>query len=158
MGGEKMIAIRVLPIWGMENEDFGEALVISIVSPGMEHPKIKGTNIYRFNFYDVTEEYFIESQNRIIRLMEKEIAESIAQIAMDNRDCDRWVIHCEAGISRSPGVAIGLAKFIALRPDRSQLMKMFPSYNKYVAVLIEEAMQVEVDKIIQGLGTGVIGG
>jgi predicted protein tyrosine phosphatase len=135
----------------MVGQDFKDVLVISIVSPGRQHPIMHGSNIHKFQFHDITEEYFLENQNRIIRPMEKEIAESIVEIAMNNRDCDRWIIHCEAGISRSPGVAIGLAKYIALKPNRQELIKLFPYYNKYVCQLIEEAMDAEMDKILEGL-------
>jgi len=146
-----MINIRVLPIWPMEDEEFGDKLVISIVSPYIEHPKIKGSNVHKFHFHDIAEEYFLENVNKIIRPMEKDIAESIVEIAMNNRGCEEWVIHCEAGISRSPGVAIGLAKYIKVSPDREQLIKNFPCYNKHVCALIEEAARKKVCEVVQDL-------
>lgn len=150
-----MISIHVYPEMAMVGQNFLDLLVISIVSPGRQHPiGMHGTNIHKFQFHDVTEEYMVN--DRIIRPMEKEIAESIVEIAMNNRDCDRWVIHCEAGISRSPAVAIGLSKFIAFRPNRQQLKKMFPLYNKYVCKLIEEAMQVKIDEIEKGLYKDIV--
>jgi predicted protein tyrosine phosphatase len=145
--------LYVLPEIAVIDQDFKDIFVISIVSPGREHPKMKGSNIHKFQFHDIDREYFLENQNRIIRPMEKEIAESIAELAMNNRDCDRWIIHCEAGISRSPGVAIGLAKHIALKPNRQQLKDLFPLYNKYVCQLVEDAMRAQVDEITKGLDT-----
>jgi predicted protein tyrosine phosphatase len=143
-----MIRIHVYSEREVTRQNFFDHLVISIVSPGREHlPEIIGSNIHRFKFHDISQEYFLENQNKIIRPMEKEIAESIAEIAMDNRDNDRWIIHCEAGISRSPGVAIGLAKYIALKPHRLQLIEKFPLYNKYVCKLIEDAMEKEIEKL-----------
>jgi predicted protein tyrosine phosphatase len=146
-----MISIHVYSEMAMVGQNFLDHLVISIVSPGRQHPMMQGTNIHKFQFHDIAEEYMIESESRIIRPMEKEIAESIAEIAMNNRDCDRWVIHCEAGISRSPAVAIGLAKHIALRPNRQQLKKLFPHFNKHVCKLIEDAMQIKIDELSKGL-------
>jgi predicted protein tyrosine phosphatase len=147
-----MIRIHVYPEMAMVGQDFSDYLVISIVSPGREHPiGMISSNIHKFQFNDVTEEYFLENQNRIVRPMEKEIAESIAEIAMNNRDCDRWVIHCEAGISRSPGVAIGLASYIATIPDRKKLIELFPCYNKHVCRLIEDAMEVQMKELTTGL-------
>jgi len=146
-----MIRIHVYSEREVAGQNFDDYLVISIVSPGREHPKIQGTNVHKFQFHDVTEEYFLENQNRIVRPMEKEIAESIVDIAMSNRDCDRWIIHCEAGISRSPGVAIGLAKYIIMRPNRMQLMEKYPCYNKHVEALIGNAMIKRVDEITKGL-------
>lgn len=152
-----MIRVLVYPEMAMVGQNFSDYLVISIVSPGRQHPiGMYGTNIHKFQFHDIVEEYFLEKQNKTIRPMEKEIAESIVEIAMNNRDCDRWIIHCEAGISRSPGVAIGLAKYIALRPNREELKKMFPLYNKHICKLIEEAMQIKVDEIDKELHRGIV--
>ena len=146
-----MIRIHVHSERDVAGQNFKDLLVISIVSPGREHPKIEGTNIHQFHFHDVTEEYFLENQNRIVRPMEKEIAESIVEIAMNNRDCDRWIIHCEAGISRSPGVAIGLSSYIATIPDRKKLIELFPCYNKYVCKLIEDAMEAQMKELTNAL-------
>ena len=142
-----MIRITVLDERSVVGQDFKDMFVISIVSPYREHPKIEGSNVWRFHFHDVTEEYFLEKQNVTIRPMGKAIAESIADLAMKNRDDDRWVIHCEAGISRSPGVAIGLAKYIKTIPSREKLIELFPMYNKHVCKLIEEAMKAQVEEI-----------
>lgn len=152
-----MINVHVYDERAVSGQNFMGHLVISIVSPGREHPKMEGTNIHKFQFHDVTEEYFLENQNRVIRPMEKEIAASIAQIALDNRDCDRWIIHCEAGISRSPGVAIGLAKHIALQPGIKRLKEMFQCYNKYVAQLIEEELAKKIEEIGKELHHGMEG-
>ena len=150
-----MISVHVYPENAMVGQNFLDHLVISIVSPGREHPKMQGTNIHKFQFHDITEEYFLESVNKTIRPIEREIAASIAQIALDNRDCDRWIIHCEAGISRSPGVAIGLAKHIALRPGLSRLKTMFQCYNKYVAQLVEEELAKKIEEIGKELHHGM---
>ena len=140
-----MIRITVLDERSVAGQNFMDMFVISIVSPYREHPKIEGSNVWRFHFHDITEEYLVKDQ--IFRPMGKEIAESIADLAMKNRDSDRWVIHCEAGISRSPGVAIGLAKYIKTIPDRERLIELFPMYNKHVCKLIEEAMKAQVEEI-----------
>lgn len=135
------------------------ALVISIGSPGGEPAKLKGENIFKFQFHDITEELFIEDKNMIMRPMEKEIAESIAEIveiAMSHRDKKVWVIHCEAGISRSPGVAIGLAKFIDTEPDQVRLEKMFPYHNKHVRKLVEKAMRDKIKEIDEELSRRMI--
>lgn len=151
-----MINIHIYSEAQVYEQNFLDHLVISIVSPGREHPPMKGTNIHKFQFHDITQEYFLETVNKMIRPMEVEIAESIAQIALDNRDCDRWIIHCEAGVSRSPGVAIGLSKHIALKPGRQILKKMFPHYNKYVSTLIEIELQKKVEEITKGLDKNFI--
>jgi predicted protein tyrosine phosphatase len=79
--------------------------------------------------------------------MEKEIAEQIVNVVLDNRDKKNLVIHCETGISRSPGVALGLAKFIAFSDKLHILETRFPCHNKYVRRLIEEAMEIRIREI-----------
>jgi len=146
-----MINIHVLPEVAVRGRDFKDALVISITSPGREHPKIEGSNIHKFQFHDITKEYFLNTTHTIIRPMEKEIAESIVEIAMDNRDCERWVIHCEAGIGRSPGVAIALADYITFEPNRKKLIEMYPYYNKHVCKLVQDAMEVQMKELLKNL-------
>jgi predicted protein tyrosine phosphatase len=138
-----MIQVHIYPEVAVKGQNVKDALVISIVSPGREHPKIEGSNIYRFHFHDVTCRYDLPD-GRIILPMEESIAESIVDIAMKNRTTNRWIIHCEAGISRSPAVAIGISKYIKLTPNRRMLKKMYPLHNKYVTRLIEEAMDRKI--------------
>jgi predicted protein tyrosine phosphatase len=145
-----MIKIYVLPEVAVEDRDFKDAFVISIVSPEREHPKIQGSHIHRFHFHDITQIYELDG-GRLIRPMSETIAESIVEIAMHHRHCEEWVIHCEAGISRSPGVAIALADYITFEPNRKKLIEMFPCYNKHVCKLIEDAMEVQIKELLTGL-------
>lgn len=137
-----MIKIHVLSEWMAKDiKVFGDdVMVISIVSPGREHPKLIGENIFKFHFYDIDEELLLEKENKVIRPMERKIAESIADIALDHRDKEIWVIHCEAGISRSPGVALGLASRIETFPDITRLEHLFPLHNTHVRRLVEESL------------------
>ena len=147
-----MIDIMVLPAVVMEGKNVtSDTLVISIVSPGRVHPKIHGEHVYQFAFHDVIEEYSLDKNEyrdaMVIQPMSYEIAESIVEICMNHRDKKRWIIQCEAGISRSPGVAIGLARYIDLSPNEEKLAKMFPYHNKYVRMNIEKAMKVKLLEI-----------
>lgn len=152
-----MIQITVLPEVGVTRtkfgdvQDFGNNLVISIVSPGRVHPRIIGTNVHQFSFHDVTEEYFLENENRIVLPMDKGMAEAIAEVAMNNRHCERWIIHCEAGVSRSPGVAIALARYIKCVPSAYGLMKMFPYYNRHVSESVDDAMRKKIVGMVTNL-------
>jgi predicted protein tyrosine phosphatase len=83
--------------------------------------------------------------------MSEEIAESIVDIAMKSMYCKVWMINCEAGISRSPAVAIGLSSYINVMPDRKRLIELFPCYNKHVCKLIEDAMEVKMKKLTTNL-------
>jgi predicted protein tyrosine phosphatase len=137
-----MIKLFVWPEIAMANTeiDFKDNLVISITSPGSEHVRIKGNNVYKFHFHDVREPIELMDGSTMMPMSE-EIAESIVDIALNNRHCKVWVINCEAGISRSPGVAIGLGRFIDTKPSCEELMRDFPCYNKHVSRLIEIEMR-----------------
>ena len=142
------IKLYILPKIAMEEQNVHkDTLVISIVSPGQEHPVIHGEHIYKFAFHDVTEEYFLEHSNKIIRPMEYEIAEGIVEVCMNHRDKKRWIIHCEAGISRSPAVAIGLAQYVDLDPNMHEIISNFPYYNMYVAKMINRAMEAKLKEL-----------
>ena len=146
-----MIQLQVLPRIAVEGRTFdNETLIISIGAPNASDQfcaKIKGEHIYKFCFEDITQEYFLEANDyrdtMTVTPMSYEIAESIAEIAWDHRDKKNWIIHCEAGISRSPGVALGLSEFIDTDPDTEVLEKLFPCYNKHVRKLVVQAMEVK---------------
>ena len=147
-----MIKIFVWPEIAMRETtiDFKDNLVISITSPGSEHVRIKGDNVHKFHFHDVREPLEL-MDGSIMMPMSESIAEAIAEIAMANRDCNVWLIHCEAGISRSPGLAIGLASYINTEPTRKKLIELFPCYNKYVCKIIEDAMELKMKELTTGL-------
>lgn len=134
-----MINVHVYPEIAVMDQDVGDVFVISIVSPGREHPKIIGTNVHQFHFHDVTQVYEYDD-GRLILPMSEIIASQIAEVAIKNRHKHNWIIHCEAGISRSPGVAIGLAKYIQMNPGVKRLKKLYPCYNKHVKNMIEIAV------------------
>ena len=148
-----MIKLKIFSKMMVEGiRDFpNHVLVISIGSPGRENAKIKGENVFFFQFHDIDTELFIEKESKIIKPVEKEIAESIVDIAFRNRDKKIWVIHCEAGVSRSPGVALGLARFIDFDIPLNKLEKQFPCYNRHVRKLIEAEGLKKMAEIDEGL-------
>lgn len=140
-----MIKILVWPEIAMKESttDFKDQLVISITSPGSEHVKIKGTNVHKFHFHDVREPLELMDGSTMMP-MSKKIAEEIVEAAMNSLDNKVWVINCEAGISRSPAVAIGLASRIETSPGVKELKQLFPCFNQHVAKLIEEALEIRI--------------
>ena len=140
-----MISVYVLSESAIVGQDLKDSLVISIVSPGREHPYIQGTNIHKFHFHDVIQVYEMPD-GMLVRPMSETIAEQIVDVALKNIHVEKWFIHCEAGISRSPGVAIGLSKYFSMSPNRKTLQKMFQCHNKHVRKLIEEELQNRMEK------------
>lgn len=147
-----MIQIMVLPRLAIEGQTIDDdTLVISISSPRQEKPRIDASHLYKFQFEDVVEEYVLEANayrdKLIVKPMEYEMAESIAEIAYEHRDKKRWIIHCEAGISRSPAVAIALSRYFEVFPDDGRLRKMFPGFNRHVWTMVGRAMQAKMNEV-----------
>lgn len=133
--------------------DFEDNLVISITSPGSEHPNIKGNNVHKFHFHDIREPIEFED-GKIMMPMSESVAEGIAKVAINSKNNNAWMIHCEAGISRSPGVAIALSRFFTFNKSTDELIKAFPCYNQHVCKLIEGAMikAIKADETAADIG------
>ena len=144
-----MIQLQVLPRVAVEGKTFDDdTLVISISSPRQEPPKINAKYVHVYHFEDVTEEYKLPANDYrdelIVAPMGYEIAEAIVEVVWNNMDKKKWVIHCEAGISRSPGVAIALSRFFNTCPNESKLRELFPGFNTHVHSCIVNIMWTKV--------------
>lgn len=83
----------------------GESVVISIFSPGKKPPKLEGwLATLAVDFHDVTDEACDDGLNPISDMQASAIFNFVTRHAGKN-----FIVHCDAGISRS--VAVGL--FIA---------------------------------------------
>lgn len=122
-----------------------DTLVISITSPGQREAEVKGKHVYKFQFHDVREDLMIDSG--IMNAMTEEMADAIVEVVMNNRHLKRMVIHCEAGVSRSPGVAIGLGRYFDLSPGVTELVDKFPCHNKHVMKMMHRAMRKKITYI-----------
>lgn len=124
-----------------------EVFVLSITSPYVDHPHLEGENVYKFHFYDITEEYFVEETSQMLRPLDNEMAEAIVEVAFDHRHLKRWYIHCEMGISRSPAVAIALSEVLKTTPTSIELREMFPQFNLHVYKLVLAAAKKKLAEI-----------
>lgn len=136
-----MIKLFVMSEWMAK--DIGKfndkTLVISITSPGSEHPKLEGKHIFQFHFFDIREPLEFDD-GKIWLPMSEIVADEIVKVAINNKDKKIWVIHCEAGISRSPGVAIALSRFFEFDNTNTHILeKDFPCFNPHVRKLVEGA-------------------
>ncbi len=80
-------------------------VLIRITSPSVEFTNLKFRNIYRdiielqfFDFPDDTSRLYVFNDN---------ILKKIYNFFVKHKNCHNMVIHCEKGISRSAGVAVG---------------------------------------------------
>jgi predicted protein tyrosine phosphatase len=122
-------------MWFEQQEFFNGDAIISIASPEYSHPR-PNSKLPRLNiqFHDVVAEILIG--NTLWLPMTESQAEVLVDWALTNViECDRLIIHCDAGISRSPGVAIGLARYFPLI-EENELRDKYPHFNILVALRI----------------------
>lgn len=121
-------------------------LVISITSPGQDDARIVGENVFRFQLHDIDTELYLEDRNMILLPLSEDIAKNIAKVVVGHRHLHALVVHCEAGISRSPGVALAVASYLTTTPPLAQLEKLFPCHNRHVRRLVETAIRELMEK------------
>jgi predicted protein tyrosine phosphatase len=69
-------------------------------------------------------------------LFAEEHAEEVLRFVEQWPDADRIVIHCHAGVSRSPGAALGLCDVLGW--PVAELERAFPSWNRRVRSVIAQ--------------------
>lgn len=110
-------------------------VVISIVSPEMSEYKLSNNNslmkdVLYLRFHDITERginSMVEVGDEITRV-DNTIANKILDFAEKNKNEENWLIHCEAGMSRSPAVALALSEIMNGGDDYENYV--FTMYNK----------------------------
>jgi len=80
-------------------------VLIRVTSPGVEFPRLKHEGAYR----DILELQFFDFEDDIsgLYIFNETILERVLAFFEKHRNCKNMVIHCESGISRSAGIAVG---------------------------------------------------
>ena len=100
-------------------------VIIRISSPSEELEHLHKKSIYRdilvLKFYD------LEEERNGLKIFSEHDLKNTLKFFECHRTCDNMVIHCEKGVSRSVGVAVGWFFFIE---NRTSLYKVYHS-NRY---------------------------
>jgi len=105
-----------------------KSILISIASPGQNHPKVSGSwRSLQLKFHDIDE--VREEGDTIINEWH---AVNILKY-LDITQPEEIVINCEAGISRSAGVAVALEEILN---GNNKAFKKYPNHNRRVASTI----------------------
>lgn len=121
--------------------------LVSITDPGAELarvPRVVGCRaVLRLAFHDATPGAGAMEMAADVEVMRPEHARAIAEFAVKHRaDVGAFVVHCEAGMSRSPAVAAAIAEYLGDDPGR-----FFDRYqpNAWVHTLTREAFGLDVN-------------
>lgn len=111
----------------------GREICISISDPDAPAARVSSrfTAVLRLNFDDVTE----RGEESDI-LFAEEHAREIREFVDSWPNARRVVVHCHAGVSRSPGVALGLCD--ARGWATAALERSFPGFNRLVRSVLAE--------------------
>ncbi len=116
-------------------------IVISIVSPGRNHPRPTLPCLARLNLQfkdtmwgEVSPLAFSDHQaQEVVDFVEKRLLES-----------ENIIVHCEAGMSRSAGIAVGLARYLLTDEDENAVRDSKPHFNLFVAQKIWKVYREKV--------------
>ena len=87
----------------------GTIAVISITDPDTPTAYVDCDNILRLQFHDLDR---IWSQLSEVTYFNWEMAESIIEFVAVNSNVNHMIVHCEAGVARSPAVAAAISEHL----------------------------------------------
>ena len=126
--------IRVLSREAAERyEPQGAKVCISISDPRTAPARLSSAfaAVLRLAFNDI-----VAAQTPEDVLFAAEHAAAVLQFVQQRTDVDRIVVHCHAGASRSPAVALGLCD--AFGWPTEELERAFPSWNRWVRSVVAQ--------------------
>ena len=131
----------------LSKRNYSKKVCISIGDPGTQiNWKIKKSflKVLRLEFFDVVE---IDHSNEKLRIPQLKDVKKIVQFFQENKELD-FVIHCNAGVGRSP--AVGLILLFLLESSyhlaKTQLKKIRPKAmpNKLIIKLFDDLYQTKL--------------
>jgi predicted protein tyrosine phosphatase len=116
-------------------------VLIRITNPGEEFLPLKNREIYK----DIIELYFFDFTDEILglKIFQPIHMDKIIDFFKKHRLCDNMVIHCDVGISRSAGVAIG---WLIFKDDRASIYKIYHNRKHIPNRLIVERFAKRLHK------------
>ena len=113
-------------------------IIISISTPHEKAPSIstnsKTKAILRIQFYDACNEIPNNQVENQAFIFNESHADKILTFVRENQCVDTVIVHCDAGMSRSPGVAAALTKLYD-GDDTNFFKKYFPNSRVYHTIL-----------------------
>lgn len=103
--------------------------IIRVLEPNVSNESLQHTDQFKevleLQFHDLEESPYLPSNTR---LFNKQDAELLVSFFERNRNIDSIIVHCHAGVSRSPAIALGLSWYLR----NQQLEQAVMDSGKYV--------------------------
>lgn len=119
-------------------------VLIRITNPGEEFLPLEHGEVYKdileLHFFDFTDEKLG------LKIFQPFHMDKIINFFVAHRLCDNMVIHCDVGISRSAGVAIG---WLLFKDDRSSIYKIYHNRKHIPNRLIVERFAKRLNKSLK---------
>jgi predicted protein tyrosine phosphatase len=136
--------IRVLSLADAEAYGPGpNEVCISITSPAVQAELRSGWRaVLRLQFSDI--DVVLPARwnlASVSTLFTGKMAHQVVKFARVHADAD-FVVHCEAGISRSPGVALALHEILTGEPPTALLEERYSLHNRFVRRKVLETRHV----------------
>lgn len=143
-GAPEQMNIRVLNLADAEAYEPGpNEVCISITSPAVQAELQGGWRaMLRLQFSDI--DVVLPARwnvGSVTTLFTGKMAHQVVKFAREHADAD-FVVHCEAGISRSPGVALALHEILTGEPPGATLEQQYSLHNRFVRRKVLEARHV----------------
>ena len=119
-------------------------VLIRITNPGEEFLPLEYSGIYK----DILELYFFDftDEQLGLKIFQSYHMDKIINFFTEHRLCDNMVIHCDVGISRSAGVAIG---WLLFKDDRASIYKIYHNRKHIPNRLIVERFAKRLNKSLK---------
>lgn len=119
-------------------------IVISITDPEMPEARIRADGlcraVFRFRFHDAEPGGRFADPETIVLMMPEDAREIWSAVQQHRDHVETILVHCEAGISRSPAVAAAICR--ALGQDDSSFFRDYQP-NRHVYRLVLQAAGVQ---------------
>lgn len=153
----RIMSHRDATLYSPKNEGFASAAIIRITSMTEFLPlwyRHEFSDVLELFFDDVTEETLVQlihqgnNKHNLVMFNQGHAEKIVEFFNVHKTSCDAFVVHCDAGVSRSAAVAMSLAKYSGHIDAYTRIITNVPAYcpNPHVRQVMADEMGVSVEQ------------